>query len=720
MGLLDLFKAGKREDQVIVDDVNQIFEKEARDYTRGIIDRIIYRNILFYIGEHWVEFVRHAGTFRKRQVPNAVPTPVSNDIRDAVRSGKALLLNQKLVPRIWPNSNDREDKKAAEMGQDLLSWMDSTNDEEFMEEKEKTAIWIYLAGTGFMRSYIDVEAGKWFMTKDGLIQTGDVITRSIPPFNVVVDYQGETLRDKRYAGIQTLVPKEWVEDNFKVTLSGRGSSPGAVDYQRKLMKLVAQVSPWKGVGLDAVLSDEADQDLVLFREVEFRPTKSFPNGRYMAVCEDKMLLNVAKMPIPVKDGKWFYTLTDFHFDYVPGRFWSDPGVNDLISPQVAINEIDQALAVNRRGIGRPKIFLAGDFKLEKVNEPGSPLLIIRYDPIANAGKTPEMQQGIPLPPQVFQERQAHKAQIQDSSGDPKNILRGQAPGSGASGIQVDILRETAEKGHYPDMDRYNRAMSRVYKKRLILAQECIKEPRMIKIAGKGSEIKVKSFIGSDLRNNTDVRLELDSGTAQTKTGQRQLLLDLAKQGLFGPIDADPELRQELLLRFGLSGFSEQNNIDRERAENENCEIAAGRPEGIMLLDDAPQEVIDPMTGQPAVDPMTGQPLPPEVPEDPMMRPVLQHDEAFKYDNHKIHYEVHRRFILAEEFNALDPKAQKILMSHTDVHNALVRQEMQAQAMAAMPQAPGGPGGPGGGPPGGPTAPVGPPGGGAGPGEQQVE
>jgi hypothetical protein len=358
--------------------------------------------------------------------------------------------------------------------------------------------------------------------------------------------------------------------------------------------------------------------------------------------------------------------------------------------------------VNRRGLGRPKVFLAGDFKIERINEPGSPLLIIKYDPIANAGKQPELQAGIPLPSQILEERAIHKSQIQDSSGDPKNILRGQAPSSGSSGIQVDILRETAEKGHYPDMDRYNRAMSRVYKKRLLLAQECYREPRLIKISGKGSDIKVKAFIGADIRNNTDVRLELDSGTAQTKTGQRQLLLDLAKQGLFGPIDQNPELRQELLLRFGLSGFTEQANTDWERAENENARIAAGTPEDIMLLDDQPQPIMNEMTGEPEIDPQTGEPIQ-EMPQNPMDRPVLQEDPQFKYDNHKIHYEIHRRFILSEEFDSLDPKAQKILMGHTDVHNALVQQEMQAQAQAAMAanQKPQGPGGPGGGPPQGP-------------------
>lgn len=679
MALLDLFKKSK-DDASLISYVNEVFDKESRDYTRSIIDRIIYRNILYYIGEQWIEFVRTAGIFRKRSFPDFVPTPVANEIKSAVRAAKAMLLNQRMVPKIWPNSNDREDKKAAQLGEALLIWMDASDDASFMDETEKTAIWLALAGVAFQRTFIDIMGGGWFMTKDGLVTTGDVVSEHVPSFNVVLDPVGDKLTSKRFVGIQSLKPKEWVEDTFKIKVRGGGAAPGIVDYQRKLMKLVGQVSPWKGAGLESIMMETSDEDLCIFRELEMKPTKTFPQGRYIAVCENQLCLKVDKMPIPVEEGRFYYTLTDFHSDFVPGRFWSDPMVNDILSSQNTINEIDQSLALNRKGLGRPRVVVAGDMKIKKLNEAGSPILVIQYDPTVNAGKPPQIDHGTPLPEQVLKERAIMKENIQDVSGDPKNVLRGQAPSAQSSGIQVDILRETAERGHYPDVERWHRSLTRVYKKRLLLAKTCFTEQRMIKIAGKGSKIKVMAFVGSDLRNNTDIRLELDSGMAQTKSGQRQLLLDMTKQGIFGPVDQNPELRQELIQRFGMAGFTEQSNIDFDRAEDENAEIALGVFDGIMLTDDQPVPQTDPETGQPMQDPNTGEPAM-AVAQNPLDRPVLVDDPLFRFDNHQVHYEVHRRFVLSEEFTDLDPKAQKILIEHTDLHYQMVQLEMQAQQAA---------------------------------------
>jgi hypothetical protein len=96
--------------------------------------------------------------------------------------------------------------------------------------------------------------------------------------------------------------------------------------------------------------------MVLFKEVEFRPTKDYPKGRNIGMVGDQICFEHDRLPIPVEgDGKWYYTLTDFHYYYVPGRFWGDGGVNDLISPQNSVNQIDQDLETNRKGIGHPKL-----------------------------------------------------------------------------------------------------------------------------------------------------------------------------------------------------------------------------------------------------------------------------------------------------------------------------------------------------------------------------
>ena len=659
--------------------VEQLFDIQ-NDMTRIILDRITYRNILYYLGEQYIEFIKSAGTFRRRVLPNYIPTPVSNQVKDYVRSLKAMLLNQKLVPTVAPNTNEPEDSKAAAVASKLLEWMDGLFEDEFADQKEKMVVWLAMAGTTFMRTYPDMQAGKWFMTPKGEVNTGDVVSRAVVPFSVRLDALGEDLKGKRWIGLQTLQNREWVEDTFKVKVE-TSPAPDVIDYERKLMKLVSQVSPWKGAGLETQVYQE-DTDFVLLREVEFKPTLERKEGRYIMTCHSKTLLDVDRMPIKAEEDSFYYTLTDFHFDYTPGRFWADAPINDLISPQNGINEILQLLAENRKGIGRPRIISPGKISLKRMDEEksGHSFLAIEYDALLSGGKEPRISPGIALPAQILEEFALHMANVQNVSGDPKNILKGHAPSAQSSGIQIDILRETAERSHYPDIDRFNRAMGRCYKKRLIVASEVYTDKRIIKIGGRGRKLEIFAFRASDLRGNTDVRLELDSGISTTRAGKTTLLMQLADKGFLGPVAVNPELRQEFLSRLGLSGYTAQTNVDIERAEQENAAVSLGRPQRLFIID--PES--------------TGEDGSPE---------VANMDPLFKYDDHQIHFVVHRRFILSGQFEDLKQDAQAILLAHTDAHQtALMIAQAQAAATAMEEEGTPGKGAPGETKPGGPGGP----------------
>ncbi len=651
---------GKKDSDTLAHLVNDLFDIQ-RDYARTIINRLTERNILYYIGEQWIDFLPYAGTFKRRiDIPAFMPTPTNGEIKDFVRSLKSMLLNQKLVPTVSPNTNEDEDVRAAELGAKLLTWMDGINDSEFADEKEKNVVWMGVSGTTFLRTYPDMNSGKWFLTKDGIIKTGEVVTKSVNPFSVRLDYSGERLRDKRWIGVQTLQAKEWVEDIFKVKITGP-QSPDIIDYERKLMKLVSQVSPFKGGNIDSQGYEE-DTDLVLLREVEYRPSDKYSNGRYMVICGTDTLVDVDRMPIKANKGDFYYSFTDFHYDYVPGRYWADAPINDLISDCQAINEILQCLALNRKGIGRPRVVTPSDIHISKINEGGFGFLQLKYDSLLAGGQRPQIESGLPLPGQIIDELTLHKTNIQDVSGDPKNILKGQAPSATSSGIQIDILRETAEKGHYPDIERYNRAMGRVYKKRLLLASELYTEERQLKISGRGNRLEIMAFKAADLRGNTDVTMELDSGVSTTRAGQTNLLMQLADKGYFGPLEMNDELREEFLRRLGISGFTSQSNVDFERAEKENTAISMGKPENIFLLD--PQQMGE-----------DGTPL------------VLNDDPLFKYDPPLIHYEIHRRKIMSDEFKSWPLKAQTILIGHAEIHKAMIppAQPMPQEGETEAPQ-----------------------------------
>jgi hypothetical protein len=661
MNFSDLVKLkGHKEERRIVSAIDDLFDVK-NDVARMMLERIWWRNFLYYCGEQWIEYMRSTRTFARKLLPPGASTPVCNKVREFVRAQKAMLLNQKLVAKIAPNTNERADEEAAKLGQEVMTWLNTINEGEIEDEKEKCAIWTVTAGTTYMRSFPDKDAGEMFTTPEGTtMKTGQVVREHVIPFNVHLDSMGDKLTAKRWVGVETLKPREWVEDTFKVLL-GKAESPRGLDYQRRLMKLVGQVSPWKGDGIETTALDTDLDDLVIYRELEAKPNHKFPEGRFLVTCQDKLLIDVERMPIKVENGSWFYTLTDFHWNYVPGRFYSDSGVDDIISPQNRINKIDKALDDNRETIGRPRVLSGGEIHLERLTDKGESFLVLRYDAKTSGGVAPVFQQGTTYGPEVLAERKLAEQGIQDAAGDPKNILQGKPPSASSSGVQVDLLQDLAKQGHTPDIDRWNRSLTRVDKKALLLVKELYTEERLIKVAGRGGTSQVKNFKGADLKDNTDLKLELDSGLSTTRTGQLQILSNLAENGYLGDVANDPEIRSEFLRRYGLSGFTGKENVDIERAESENSAIANGDVSKIMLVE----------MGEP--DPLTGQ----------QSITILVNDPLFKYDNHLIHFGCHRKFILSPEFRYLEEKAQVVLMNHTDYHQQLMIEEAQAQAIQQM-------------------------------------
>lgn len=670
----------KPTDIEILSDFSDIFKQDA-DYSQTIREITWFRNILFYLGEQWIAWFAEQNTFGNQFKLNFYePTPVSNKIRDHVRSMKAMILNKKYTARIWPNSEEQKDKDAAKLGGMALQSLDNENCNEIEDVKELIALWTILAGNGFARTYANLDNGMYLTdAKGNVVSKGEVTIESILPFSVTVPSLGILLRQKRYVGIKCLKEKEWAEDTYKVKL-GDSSDTMKVEYEKQLMTLIANVSPWKGRSLDqGTLAEMDNSKLVLFQEVEYRPTKKYPNGRYASVVDGQVLENKTEMPIKVnKEGEWFYTVTDFKYNHTPGSFWATSSIDDLISPQKNINEIDKDMSANRQSLGRPYVLTPNDLVLKRQSVAGQTFLQLKYDALLSGGSKPEVHKGTPYPDQVLAERKLNIENIQDAAGDPKNILRGQAPSGSASGIMVDILRESAEQSHTPDVDRFYRSWNRVKKKQLIIAKDLITETRLLKIAGEGNDVLIKAFKGSDLYDNTDVRMELDSGAATTRAGQNQFIIKLVEQGFFGPIAEQPKMQYELLKRFGMSWMPIQGSIHEDRAGRENSVVALANEEDIIVdLDspDKPEAVIDGLFFA-------------KVNEETGEVEIFSHDPYYKYDNHHIHYESHTKVILSPEFKEWPEINQTILINHNDMHHYEIEAQKQ-QEMLQMMQAQGG-------------------------------
>jgi hypothetical protein len=684
-------------DLYVKQEIDRVFVDPARDPARSVLEMTWFRNILYYLGEQWLSWFEESRTFGRRYtLTGNVPTPVSNIIKDYVRSTKALVLNKKYQSRVWPNSRERMDIEAAELAQQALIWMDSLDDYDILDTQEWVAMWMILTGSGFCRTFAEVNDGVFL--GDSRVGTGKVATEHLLPFNVVVAPLGTKLEKKAFVGIKSLKSKEWVEDTFKTLVQVDEGEKRLVDYERQLLQLVANVSPWKFHGVEQTVED-VQEELVLFREIEYRPTSQFKEGRYYAMAGDQVVKKVDVMPIKsdTKTGGWDYSITHFPYNFTPGSFWPTGGVDDLISPQNTINEIDQGLSINRKSLGRPMILSPAQLTLRRMSERGQALLAVEYDARNSGGAKPEIHSGVPLPEQVLKERDVQRGVAQDAGGDPKNILRGQSPTSGASGVMVDTLREAAESSHSPDIQRFYRNWGKVQRKRLTVAQSLFTETRMLKIPGEGNKIKIRAFKGSDLRGNTDVRLELDSGMSSTQAGKNEIFLKLLQYGFFGDLVLQPRMRREIAKRMGMGTLPDEDNLHQDKAEKENSIFAFGGDDEIkgVALPNAPIPGED---GAPIIDEQTGEII--------ALFPKT-YDPTFRYDNHVVHAKVLLEFILSSEFPDLPRERQMWARAHLDMHQAALEaieeennQKMAEKAAMGITE----PGG-GGAPPAPPSAPM---------------
>ena len=679
------YNIAKMPDTEIHAEIAEIFRADAGilEPSKTIREIAWFRNILFYLGEQWIAWFTETNTFGARFKLNFnEPTPVSNIVRDYVRSMKALILNKKYATRVWPNSTEQKDKDAAELGVKVLKWLETLQCNEVEDIKELIALWTILTGNAFARTYANMDNGRYSIDAAGnVISQGDVTVENIIPFNITVPLLGDNLRSKRYVGIKSLKEKEWIEDTFKVVIGSGDDSHALLEYERQLMTLVAEVSPWKGRSLegsqDSITSLDTSK-LVLYKEIEYRPTQKYPRGRYITCAGGKIVINNPELPIAVtEDGEWDYTITDFKYNHTPGSFWATSGVDDLISPQKTINEIDRDLASNRKSIGRPYVLTPKDLIIKRKSQHGASFLQLEYDALLSGGAKPEVHNGTPYPQQILEERKINIGVAQDAAGDPKNILRGQSPHSGASGIMVDILRESAEMSHTPDIERFYRSWNRVKRKQLIVAKDLFTENRMIKVAGAGNEILIKAFKGADLYNNTDVRLEIDSGVSSTQAGQNEFVLNLVRNNFFGDVSQRPSMQYELMKRFGMSFIPIETSTHQGRASRENSMVANATADDIIVdktLDNKPIPLLKGLFYS-APDPKSGNVI------------VMSHDPYFKYDDHKVHYDSHVLTILSNEFKSWPVGNQMTLINHCDMHHyslqAIEQEQMKTQMQMAM-------------------------------------
>lgn len=238
--------------------------------------------------------------------------------------------------------------------------------------------------------------------------------KAIPvnPFNIFPDPLATSVEDAEYIIYASYKHVERLKRAFPhhaENLSGGDINYGELVYENN-----------KDANLDSqvLVLEVWTRDYEAFEEADTKTRKQkYPNGRVITLCPELGIV-LSDKPNPYKDGEFpFKALRDYD---IPGKFWGEGEVAQLLSPQKYMNELNNSILDNAKatanmpwvvdknsGIGYGKL----------TNRPG---LIIRKNP----GTEVRRDQPPSIPSYVVNAVESYKDDMQQISG-IHNSLRGE-------------------------------------------------------------------------------------------------------------------------------------------------------------------------------------------------------------------------------------------------------------------------------------------------------
>lgn len=584
-----------------------------------------YLNLAFYMGHQYVVPIaskaKLSGNSTGLWEP---PAPrwgvrlIANKIQPTVRNELTKLTKEEIQFYVVPNTTDSSDVTAARAGESIAEYM--FIDIELNRIRSAASLWATLTGVGIIKSMYEPNV------PDSAGIMGKVGADSINPFHFWAgDLSLDTMEKQPYVFHAQTMDKEEVEAMFGVECESDSTADDSTIGQ-KIKNLLDMGSP--------------TQNKVYVREMWVKPNYKYPEGAVIWFTAGKIL----------KALPWFYTHMQYPFmkiDHipVPGRFYADSVVTQMVSLQREYNKVRSQLLENKNRMSRPQLLAPkGSVDPRKItSEPG---LIIEYTP----GFNPPTPLPIPqVPSYVLQEQDRILKDMDDVSGQYE-ITKGRTPPGVEAASAIAYLQEENDSRMHHTITSVENAMSRLGRQLLSLVGQYWDEPRIVKVISTNSAYEAKKFKGSDLRGNTDFRIEPGSMAPRSKAAKQAFITELMKMGAIPPNQGLKYMQMSETNRL-----YQELQLDQRQQERETDKMA-----------EMTAPIMDPTNPNP--DPMAAmiQPLP-----------------INEWDNHQIHRDTCANFMKTQEFELLPEENKQAIIQHFQAHDAELKRlaaEMQMQQM----------------------------------------
>lgn len=652
----------KEQERKLVVYVNDQFEKAKSERMRA--ERQWYLNLAFYFGKQNIVVTDTPGvsrTFRLTTppVPYYRSRPIINLIRPLMRTEMSKLTAQKPTAFVIPASSEDRDLFAAQAGEQI--WDSQYRSKNIHKLFRRAVFWSSMTGNGFIKTYWDEDQEDKF--NDVL---GDICYENVTPFHMFVpDLKEPEIEDQGLVIHAANKNGELLSQIYGKTLN----------FERAKGELLEE-SFTNVMGLENSNAKKTSNVLTLEMWIKPGVSKVIPDGGMVCVAGPHVLAFEEGLP---------YGHKQFPFTHIrhieTGKFYGDSVINDLIPLQREYNRTRGQIIEAKNRMAKPQLAAEiGAIDPGKVtSEPGQ---IILYRPGFNPPVPIQLQN---LPSYVLEEQVRIKEDMNEISGQHE-VSRGQAPAGVTAATAISYLQEQDESKLTYTFDSVEEAYEKVAYQTLCLVKEFWNTKRKVKVTGEDGAFDVMAFEGSDLADNTDIRVEAGSSLPTSRAAKQAFIMDLMKMGFI-----DPNKGLEVMEIGGINKVFESIQVDIRQAQRENLKMAQITPE---LLQQSQMEEMQKFIesdyanqlmaqGMLQQNEETGQfidltPMTQGMPPQPIIMPLAV--PVNTWDDHRIHIETHNKYRKSQAYENLSEEAKDLFEDHVKQHVSAIMVGAQGAGM----------------------------------------
>lgn len=466
---------------------------------------------------------------------------VINKIAPFIESRVANLSKSKPTLTVLPENNDPLTIQSAKLSTDLLkhSWKVQDNDAKFVD----SMFWMTITGSVFWKTVWDAEGGDAILADDNekgeltfgedgrkesnVVFLGRNKTILKDPFAIVVPNNTRDLQQAPWLIDRTYMHIDDVEAKYglkREDIEGYGNEMSS--YEKFLSELNSPIfSSFNGFGIGSsqLSAGPENFDIALVKEMWLKPTPEFPKG-IVATAIGTNLIDMKNWPdelLKFHDGSPMFPYCHMQEYRNPWGFYGYSSVTRLLPVQKHYNQYRTQLAVNGELMANVKWHAYKGSGLSEDSLTDESGEVVETNP--NVGR-PQQLAVAPLPNYVIESGRQDIQDFRDVGGEKD---ASQMPFQGiTAGVALETASEITNLPLIPIMTNIHKALVQHGRLELIYANKHYTDERIIKLVENDGSVIITKFKETDLNNQLDVRIAIDTSLSDSKAANQQKLIDL--------------------------------------------------------------------------------------------------------------------------------------------------------------------------------------------------